>query len=238
MGEQLKFDSTQLNLYQKLAAITGEVGSISKGGTNKEHGYAFIEYAAVAGELRHLFAKYRVIIIPYMARSHKQTREEVSTKNGTKGIHALIDFTFVVINADKPDEKFSVTWTGEATDYGDKAVNKAATGALKYYLMRQFNISEKGDDPDSTTPDPVLDSVTPGKAAAGTSTDMQPPTRPITPAQAGMLLGIAKQKSGLAEKADVLMFFKKETGVNLTDVKQRDLAHIKAVFGEGVEAAS
>jgi hypothetical protein len=54
-------DVAALNLWQKLAAITGEVGTIAKYGKNKEQGYAFIEYAAVAGALRTLFAKYRVV---------------------------------------------------------------------------------------------------------------------------------------------------------------------------------
>ena len=152
MSEAKPQDTSILNLYQKLARITGEVGAIKKGGTNREQHYQFIEYAAVAGELRSLFAKYNVVVVPYMARSGKQSRQQFKTSKGSIGTTALIDFTFVVINADKPDEKFSVTWTGEATDYGDKATNKAATSALKYYLMRQFNISEQGDDPDADSP--------------------------------------------------------------------------------------
>lgn len=143
-----------LNLYQKLAAITGDLEPIAKGGTNRDQNYNFIEYAAVAGALRKLFAEYGIIIVPYMHHYSKHERKEFTTGNGKRGISVLVPFAFVVFNADKPEEKISVTWTGEATDYGDKAVNKAATAALKYYLMRQFNISEKGDeDPDVQTPD-------------------------------------------------------------------------------------
>lgn len=142
-----------LNLYQKLAAITGEIGAIKKGGTNSEQKYAFIEYAAVAGELRGLFAKHGVIIVPRMQQTIKQHRVEVLSKYDAKGTAVLVDMTFTVVNADAPDDKFTVTWTGEAIDFGDKATNKAATSALKYYLMRQFNISEKGDDPDAVSPD-------------------------------------------------------------------------------------
>lgn len=147
----------ELNLWQKLAAITGEIGKIEKTGQSSGYGdrYNFIEYAAVAGRLRDLFAKYGVVIVPYMAKAAKQHRQEVTSSKGNKGEHVLIDFTFVIINADKPEEKFSVTWIGEATDFGDKATNKAATSALKYYLMRQFNISEQGDDPDAESPEPV-----------------------------------------------------------------------------------
>ncbi|TFB85826.1 hypothetical protein E3O44_12555 [Cryobacterium algoricola] len=154
-------DYPQLNIYQKIAKITGEVGLIKKGGTNKDQGYAFIEYAAVAGELRSLFAKYGVVIVPRMQVASKQSRNEVESKYGAKGNHALIDFSFNVVNADKPDDKFTVPWTGEALSFDDKGTNKAATSALKYYLMRQFNISEKGEDPDAESPTAITQPAAP-----------------------------------------------------------------------------
>lgn len=145
-SEQAETDIKTLNLYQKLAAITGEVGPVAKGGTNTQQNYAYIEYAAVAGALRDLFAKYGVVIVPNMGE------RTLSPLAGGKGTYTEIKFKFDVINADKPDERFSVDWVGESSDYGDKGTNKAATAALKYYLMRQFNVSEKGEvESDSET---------------------------------------------------------------------------------------
>jgi len=138
-SELAEKDIRVLNLYQKLAAITGEVGPVAKGGKNTQQDYAYIEYAAVAGALRDLFAKYGVIIVPNMGE-----RNLSPLKDG-KGTYTEIKFRFDVINADKPDDRFSVDWIGEASDYGDKGTNKAATAALKYYLMRQFNVSEQGE---------------------------------------------------------------------------------------------
>lgn len=169
-----EINKRELNLFQKLAAITGEVGIIKKDGTNTEQHYSFIEYAAVAGRLRDLFADYGIVIVPYMAKASNQTRTEFSSRNGAKGTAVLIDFTFVVYNADKPEEKISVTWVGEAADYGDKATNKAATAALKYYLMRQFNISEKGEDPDAESPETAgATATTTKKVLAGPISDQQ-----------------------------------------------------------------
>src|SRR5688572_21538645 len=91
-----------MNLWQKLAAITGEVGTITKDGKNREQGYAFIEYAAVAGQLRTLFAKYRIMCIPKMG---ERVEREIVTKTGAKGVNVLIHFEFTFVNADKPDEK-------------------------------------------------------------------------------------------------------------------------------------
>lgn len=150
MGEKAtSVDKKTLNIYQKLAAIMGEIGAVQKGGVNKDQSYAFIEYAAVAGKLRSLFSDYGVVIVPRMPQASTHVREEIVAKFGKRGVAILIDFNFEIINADKPDDKFEVTWTGEAADYGDKGTNKAATSALKYYLMRQFNISEQGEDNDA-----------------------------------------------------------------------------------------
>ena len=177
-----EIETKNLNLYQKLAAISGEIGTIAKDGQNREQNYKFIEYAAVAGVLRSLFAKYNIMVFPTMG---ERTETEVKTSSGKIGYHVLIDFTFTFINSDKPDEKHEVHWIGEATDYGDKATNKAATGALKYCLMRTFNVSEKGDeDPDAETPEA-------GKSGA---------TRTTQTKVAGNGLATQKQKALIRDK--------------------------------------
>lgn len=157
-------ETQQLNLYQKLAKITGEIGVIAKDGNNQQQKYKYIEYETIAGKFRELFSKYGVVLIPSMV---EQERSAITTSRGSSGVSTVCHFEFTVVNADKPDDRFMVKWQGEAADYGDKATNKAATAAVKYYLMRQFNISSKGDeDPDSQTPEvaakqqkPVMASV-------------------------------------------------------------------------------
>lgn len=144
-------ETQQLNLYQKLANITGEIGVIAKDGNNQQQKYKYIEYETIAGKFRELFSKYGVVLIPSMV---EQERSAITTSRGSSGVSTVCHFEFTVVNADKPDDRFVVKWQGEAADYGDKATNKAATAAVKYYLMRQFNISSKGDeDPDSQTPE-------------------------------------------------------------------------------------
>lgn len=144
-------ETQQLNLYQKLAKITGEIGVIAKDGNNQQQKYKYIEYETIAGKFRELFSKYGVVLIPSMV---EQERSAITTSRGSSGVSTVCHFEFTVVNADNPDDRFVVKWQGEAADYGDKATNKAATAAVKYYLMRQFNISSKGDeDPDSQTPE-------------------------------------------------------------------------------------
>ena len=96
----------------------------------------------------------------------EQERSAITTSRGSSGVSTVCHFEFTVVNADKPDDRFVVKWQGEAADYGDKATNKAATAAVKYYLMRQFNISSKGDeDPDSQTPEVAAKQQKPAMAS-------------------------------------------------------------------------
>lgn len=46
----------------------------------------------------------------------------------------------------------SVKWYGQGMDYGDKAIYKSYTGALKYFLLDTFMIST-GDDPENDNPE-------------------------------------------------------------------------------------
>ena len=142
------------SLATKIAHIAAKVGKIAKSGTNSGYGesYNFIEYGVVAGKLRDLLDEYKVIIYPEI-RSYDC--KEVTSVKGKAGYHYLFNMHFTIMNGEKQDDKMECDWLGEATDYGDKGVNKAITAATKYFIMRLLQVSEKGDeDPDSVTPMP------------------------------------------------------------------------------------
>lgn len=138
-----------VSLAARIAAISKDLGAIKKGGHNKEQHYDFIEYAAVSGKIRELLEKHGVAIIPTV---ESYERDDVTSRSGATGYHYTLKMRFTVINADDQDDKIEATWMGESTDWGDKGINKAETSGTKYFYMRLFNISEKGDadnDPDS-----------------------------------------------------------------------------------------
>jgi hypothetical protein len=138
-----------------------------------------------------------VIVIPTMG---ERRAEPITSKSGGKGVNVLIDFTYNVVNADKPEDRFEVKWIGEASDYGDKATNKAATAALKYYLMRQFNISEKGDDPDAETIDRGVAAGSPAAGVAPQNAD-----KPISDAQKKKIYASLGSKGFTADEQKVIV---------------------------------
>ena len=141
--------SEKKTLAARIAEISKDLGAIKKGGHNKEQHYDFIEYAAVSGKIRELLDKHGVAIIPSV---ESYERDDVKSRNGATGYHYTLKMHFTVINAEDQQDTIEATWMGESTDWGDKGVNKAETSGTKYFYMRLFNISEKGDadnDPDS-----------------------------------------------------------------------------------------
>lgn len=137
------------NLYQKLLAITEEIGKITKTGRNTTQGYNFIEQAQVVAEVRVQLAKHGVMIIPETTDRRMTT---FTNAKGTTMIHANVTSRYTLVNADNPEDRMICDWdAGEALDTSDKATNKATTASHKYFLMKLFNISDK-DDPDSESP--------------------------------------------------------------------------------------
>lgn len=171
--------TTEKNLYQKLLAITEEIGKIDKTGTNTMQGYKFIEQAQVVAEVRVQLAKHGVMIIPETV-SRELERHEVTRSNGKPGVdvHARVASRYTLVNADNPDEKMICEWdAGEAIDSGDKATNKATTASHKYFLMKLFNISDK-DDPDAESPVAAKAPKPPGYVPDRPEPPVEPPIPP------------------------------------------------------------
>lgn len=130
-------------LAARLAKIGKEIGAVDKSGRNAEQKYNYIEYGVVAGRIRELFDKYGVIILPAV---QDYSVDEITSKYGNKGYHYVLKMSFRIYNADDMTDFVETTWTGESADFGDKGINKAETSGTKYFLMRLFNISEKGEE--------------------------------------------------------------------------------------------
>lgn len=143
-----EIENNTMSLASKLAAIGKEIGAVSKSGKNLQQKYDYIEYGVVAGKIRELFDKYHIIIIPNVDNIQQ---DEIKGKYDNSGYHFVLQMTFTLINGDNLDDREIATWAGEASDFGDKGINKAETAGTKYFLMRLFNISEKGDDNDANS---------------------------------------------------------------------------------------
>jgi len=143
-----------LNLYQKLAAISGGLGALKKDGKAPDimGGYAFLSHGSLMGHLRNELAAHGVVIIP--AITHVESHVVLVGEKQKPTNHVTVKMAFTVFNADDPQERIHTDWAGEGMDASDKGTQKAATSAEKYFLMKLFKVSDQ-DDPDGSEAEPV-----------------------------------------------------------------------------------
>lgn len=145
-----------LNLYQKLAAISGGLGAIEKDGNydggQRGGSYKFISHSQLMGHLRNELARHNVVIVAEVRESRTELREKHTEYNGQSRVsverRVVVTMQFTVTDGDSPESSFTARWFGEGIDNGDKATQKAATSGEKYFLMKLFKVSDK-DDPDA-----------------------------------------------------------------------------------------
>ena len=137
------------NIHEALHAIYKEVGYVQKQ-SNQNLKYTFAGEGAFIRELRPAMIDNGVMVsvikMDSLTQELYQAGYEGKTQMMRSTIHGVVRFTHV-----------SGTWIdvevyGEASDTGDKSVNKAMTDLYKYALRQTFMI-ETGDDPDKSAPE-------------------------------------------------------------------------------------
>lgn len=154
-------EKTNLNLYQKIAKITGEIDGVAKTGKNEMQKYAFIEQSMIVAIMRTKLSENNVVIREQVVNRFIEWKEGYKDDYGKtkgRGTKAILDLKYIVTDADDPTVWFEDLWVSEADDTSDKAINKALTAGEKTYLMKLFKISDK-DDPDAHSPEasPIRD---------------------------------------------------------------------------------
>lgn len=188
-------ENKQLNIYERLSAISYELTTVAK---NLEVGVGQAKYKAV-GEadvlraVKPLEAKYRVYSYPV----HRSIIEsgEVETKNGVKQLFERMEVVYRFINIDNPSEYIDITTYGDGIDAGDKSVGKAMTYADKYALLKAYKIVT-GEDPDQN----------PSEELKGATTQKKTPKAPAAPVINQLLLNECQRLD--IKLTDIAAYFK------------------------------
>lgn len=141
-------------IHVLMARILGELPAIGKDRVNTQQNFKFRGIDDVMNALNPLLAKHGVFYVPDVV---ERIDSERATKSG--GVMYVVNlhvrYRFYGPNGDH----IEASGWGEGTDSGDKATNKAMTGAMKYVLFQAFAISTEeaaendadGDSPEATS---------------------------------------------------------------------------------------
>lgn len=144
-----------LNIFEKMAMITAEIGVVEKNldvPTGGKKSYKAVSERDVIDAVKPIEAKYRVYSYP--ASRQVIDRDTLVKESEYQGqvtraniLFMRVETVYRFVNIDKPAEYIETTVYGDGIDTGDKATGKAMTYADKYALMKAYKLST-GDDPD------------------------------------------------------------------------------------------
>lgn len=132
----------KLNIYQRVNEVRKAVDYIRK--DKKVESYMAVTHDAVTALTReHLIAQ-GVLIVPAQILQSAVKDTGTQTSRGTPFIRFEARYRFEVVNADDPNDKFSMEVEAHAIDHGDKAPGKAISYAKKSAVLKLLEI-ESGE---------------------------------------------------------------------------------------------
>jgi len=152
--EDIIVQKEERNIFQRMAAITAELGTVAKNLDVRAGGgsYKAVSERDILDAVKPLEEKHGVYSYPSDREILEATTlESESTYNGKTTVKTTfftrVKTTYTFVNIDKPEERISMITFSEGIDPQDKGSGKAMTYADKYALMKAYKIST-GDDPD------------------------------------------------------------------------------------------
>ena len=137
----LSDDLAKRPVIVKLARIMASLPTLDPTGVNKFHNYKYITDKQVNGVIRPRMAKERLMVIPDVV---EESWVETPTAKGGTSWTTKLKINFTVIDGDSGDT-ISGHGFGYGDDTGDKGANKALTAAMKYWLIKLFQIGGEDD---------------------------------------------------------------------------------------------
>lgn len=144
-------EKTAKNIYQRMAAITADLGIIAKDltvSTGKNGSYKGVSERVVLDAVKPLEEKHGVYSYPHTRVPLASEWLEQEGQYGKKLVNFMrLETLYRFVNVDDPTDYVEMAAYGDGIDSGDKATGKAMTYSDKYALMKAYKIST-GDDPD------------------------------------------------------------------------------------------
>lgn len=134
-------------IAQKVVRLMAQAGTIEKRGRNQNQKYDFVQEADLVNKIRPAMAEMGLML--HQTTVHYETQPMYETRSGGTMYLTTVGIAYRWIDAETGevyDEPGIFYGTG--ADTGDKGVYKAATGSLKYFLMKSLLIGS-GDDPEA-----------------------------------------------------------------------------------------
>lgn len=132
-------------LVQKLAKVMAETRWVEKKGRNSFFNYDYARETDILDAVRTKLAENGIFV--FTSVEHMEAKETAKRTRDGSPVNLVFVRTKHTFWDGESGETAEVFGTGCGEDSGDKAIYKAITGAMKYFISKNFLIST-GDDPE------------------------------------------------------------------------------------------
>lgn len=137
-------DHPNVPLVTAVAYAMAEAGQVTKSSLNTDQGYKFASAEAILGAVRRPLLERGVVLSMHPSGYEVETFE---SRRGSKGTRIVADLDFVFRDGHGGELRIE-GWRGVGEDYGDKAIGKAYTNAVKTFVRSQWLLPTEHDDPE------------------------------------------------------------------------------------------
>lgn len=148
-----------VQVYRKMQAVMLEVGHIDKSGYNSHHKYKFTRSEDICKRFQRVMSRHGLLLVPSMSEFHRDDNKSV------------IKWEMTLVDTESGQE-IKQDWWSEAADTQDKGINKAATAAIKYYLLKTFLVPDESE-PDADAEADIIKSATARIDAAASADELK-----------------------------------------------------------------
>ncbi|HKP97730.1 MAG TPA: ERF family protein [Fibrobacteria bacterium] len=132
-------------LVLKLAQVMAETRWVEKKGRNNFFNYDYAKESDILDAVRTKLAEHGIFV--FTSIEHMDFKETGKRTRDGSPVHLVFVRTKHTFWDGESGETAEVFGSGSGEDAGDKAIYKAITGAMKYFISKNFLIST-GDDPE------------------------------------------------------------------------------------------
>ena len=210
----------QAKLFAKLLKVISAVEKIEKSGYNKHQNYHYSTESDLIAAVRDLMVKNQVLLFTD-SEVHEVTKLNKYDKDGKVVGENLITtvktrHTFCDVET---GYTFCIQGTGSGMDNGDKGLYKSLTGALKYFISKNFLVPTE-DDPEHD-----------GQAKIEAPKTFSRPTQPVVLTASNTPVGATTPAPlTVAVTTDTSSPTGTKTTVLDTSGKPNDTSHVKEKF--------
>lgn len=131
-----------------IVAAMAAVGKVGKRGQNQEQNFKYRKYDDILSVAHDALVEAGLVILPNVVEMKQRTQEVTTRSQNQRTVTTTIvkvDYLFI---AAADGSQLTLSFYGEASDYGDKSLGKACSYAEKMMLIEVLKIPVDSDDLD------------------------------------------------------------------------------------------